>query len=64
MRLLTDVPTSLAEMFRGYLSLSSYIQSIRRTKTESVFSWEDPLPSLAEFALLPYILKTKLNSKR
>jgi predicted ATP-grasp superfamily ATP-dependent carboligase len=64
MRLLTDVPTSLAEMFRGYLSVSSYIQSIRRTKTESVFSWEDPLPSLAEFALLPYILKTKLSSKR
>ncbi len=63
MRLLTDVPTSLAEMFRGYLSLSSYVQSIRRTKTESVFSWEDPLPSLAEFALLPYILKTKLSSK-
>jgi len=64
MRLLTDVPTSLAEMFRGYLSLSSYIQSIRRTKTESVFSWQDPLPSLAEFVLLPYILKTKLSSKR
>src|SRR6266404_89693 len=61
---LTDVPTSLAEMFRGYLSLSSYIQSIRRTKTESVFSWQDPLPSLAEFVLLPYILKTKLSSKR
>jgi predicted ATP-grasp superfamily ATP-dependent carboligase len=61
LRLLTDVPTSLSEMIRGYLSLSSYIQSIRRTETESVFSWKDPLPSFAEFALLPYFLKRKLS---
>jgi D-aspartate ligase len=60
LRLLTDAPTSLKEMARGYLSLGSYFQSLRRTRTESVFSWEDPLPSVAEFLLLPYILKRKL----
>jgi len=57
LRLLTDTPTAISELFRGYLTLGSYVQSIRRTKTESVFSWEDPLPSLAEFLLLPYSLK-------
>lgn len=60
LRLLTDVPTSMSDLFRGYLSPRSYLQSLHRTKTESVFAWEDPLPSLAEFALLPYILKRKL----
>jgi len=61
LRLLTDVPTSLSAMLRGYLSLGSYIESIQRTEVESVFSWRDPLPSVAEFALLPYILKRKLS---
>ena len=61
LRLLTDVPTSFSAMARGYLSLGSYIQSIQRTEVESVFSWRDPLPSVAEFALLPYILKRKLS---
>ena len=61
LRLLTDVPTSFSAMARGYLSLGSYIQSIQRTEVESVFSWRDPLPSVAEFALLPYILRRKLS---
>ncbi len=61
LRLLTDVPTSMSAIFRGYLSISSYIESIQRTQVESVFSWRDPLPSVAEFALLPYILKRKLS---
>jgi predicted ATP-grasp superfamily ATP-dependent carboligase len=60
LRLLTDVPTAFSDMLRGYLTPSAYIQSIRNTKTESVFSWEDPLPLFAEFALLPYFLKRKL----
>jgi D-aspartate ligase len=59
LRLLTDAPTSVSDMLTGNLSLGSYLQSIRRTKTESVFSWEDPFPSIAEFALLPYFMKRK-----
>jgi D-aspartate ligase len=61
LRLLTDVPTSFSALARGHLSLGSYLQSIQRTGVESVFSWRDPLPSVAEFALLPYILKRKLS---
>jgi predicted ATP-grasp superfamily ATP-dependent carboligase len=61
LRLLTDVPTSLSALAKGYLSVGSYLQSIQRTQVESVFSWRDPLPSVAEFALLPYILKRKLS---
>src|SRR5215467_11635056 len=60
LRLLTDVPTSLSALAKGYLSLGSYIQSIQRTEVESVFSWRDLFPSLPECALLPYILKRKL----
>lgn len=62
LRLLTDVPTSFSALARGHLSMSSYLQSIQRTEVESVFSWLDPLPSVAEFALLPYILKRKLRA--
>jgi D-aspartate ligase len=63
LRLLTDAPTALTDMLGGHLSLGTYLQSVRRTKTESVFSWDDPLPLLAEFLLLPYVLKRKVFSK-
>jgi len=62
LRLLTDVPTAFSDMLRGHLSPIAYLRSIRNTKTESVFSWEDPLPLFAEFARLPYFLKRKLLS--
>lgn len=61
MRLLTDVPTSILAMLKGYLKVGSYLQSIQRTRTESVFFWKDPLPSIAEFVLIPYILMKKLS---
>lgn len=60
LRLLTDLPVALSEMLRGSLSMSAYIQSIRRTKVESVFCLKDPLPFAAEFALLPYFITKKL----
>jgi predicted ATP-grasp superfamily ATP-dependent carboligase len=63
LRLLTDAPTVLRDVLGGRLSVGGYVQSVRRTKTEAVFSWDDPLPSLAEFLLLPYLLKKKIVSK-
>jgi predicted ATP-grasp superfamily ATP-dependent carboligase len=63
LRLLTDTPTALSDMLGGRLSFGSYLQSILHTKTESVFCWHDPLPSLAEFLLLPYLLKKKIFTK-
>jgi D-aspartate ligase len=59
LRLVTDVPTALADMIGGYLSLSSYLASLRNTRTESVFAMSDPLPLLAEFVLLPYLTVRK-----
>jgi len=64
LRLLTDAPTSMVELFKRNLTLGSYLQSIGRTRIESVFSWSDPLPSVAEFALLPYFLRKKLASSK
>jgi len=61
LRLLTDIPTAASDLFGGFLTLRAYVDSIRRTRTESVFSWDDPLPSVAELLLLPYILKKKLS---
>ena len=59
LRLVTDVPTALADMLKGHLSLRSYIESLRNTRAESVFCKEDPLPLLAEFVLLPYLAAKK-----
>jgi len=59
LRLVTDVPTALSDIFGGHLKLSSYIESLKRTRVESVFSGEDLLPSLAEFLLLPYLIVKK-----
>jgi len=54
-RLLTDLPTGFGEIRRGRLKLRSYLRSVLRSNIESVFSWEDPLPGLAEVALVPYL---------
>jgi predicted ATP-grasp superfamily ATP-dependent carboligase len=61
-RLLTDAPTALSDMLRGYLSVGSYFASLRRTRIESVFCKNDPLPSLAEAVLLPYLIVKKWRS--
>jgi predicted ATP-grasp superfamily ATP-dependent carboligase len=59
LRLLTDVPTALSSLFTGNLTLGTYIKSLRSTRVEAVFSKEDPLPSLGEIALLPYLIAKK-----
>jgi D-aspartate ligase len=62
LRVLTDVPTAMKDLLQGYLSPAAYFRSLWRTRYLSVFSWDDPLPALAEMLLLPYILKKKLYS--
>ena len=59
MRLVTDVTIAASDLAQGYLKPGKYLQSIRRTRTESVFCGKDPLPFFAEFALLPYIIMKK-----
>jgi D-aspartate ligase len=63
LRLLTDVPVALSDMFHGHLTMRAYLTSLRRTRTESVFCLEDPAPWFAEAALLPYLILKK-HSKR
>lgn len=62
LRLLTDVPTAISDFAHGSLGLGAYVRSLRATRIESVFSWEDPLPSLAEVVLLPYFAAKKFAS--
>lgn len=59
LRLITDVPTSLVSIVKGKLSVRAWVSSIRRTRIESVFAWDDPMPSFAEAALLPYTILNK-----
>jgi D-aspartate ligase len=54
-RMVTDVPTSLGGIFAGRLGVGEYVKSLKDFSVESVFSGEDPLPTLAEIALLPYL---------
>jgi len=51
-RLATDVPTALALAAQGELDWRAYL---RLANAESVFSGDDPLPGVAELALLPYL---------
>ena len=54
-RLATDVPTAAGELARRRLGWRAYLRSLRVSNVESVFSRDDPLPGLAELALLPYL---------
>jgi predicted ATP-grasp superfamily ATP-dependent carboligase len=53
-RLVTDVPTGILDVFKGRYGWAAYLRSLTECNIESVFSLEDPLPGIAECALLPY----------
>ncbi len=55
MRLVTDLPTAILQILNGQLDWRAYLQSLRNFQVEAVFSRVDPLPGLAELALLPYL---------
>jgi predicted ATP-grasp superfamily ATP-dependent carboligase len=59
LRLITDLPTAFSQLLLGQLGVSSYLNSLQRTRVESVFNWRDPLPSLGEAFLLPYLVFKK-----
>jgi predicted ATP-grasp superfamily ATP-dependent carboligase len=54
-RLLTDLPTAVVEIAGGRLSARAYMRSLRSADVEAVFSRKDPLPGIAELALIPYL---------
>lgn len=59
LRLITDLPTAISAILKGKLDIPSYLRSLRNTHIESVYSSRDPLPSLGELLLLPYLLVKK-----
>jgi D-aspartate ligase len=54
-RLITDLPTGILQILNGHLDWRGYLRSLKSFQVEAVFSREDPLPGLAELALLPYL---------
>jgi predicted ATP-grasp superfamily ATP-dependent carboligase len=63
-RLLTDLPVSVWEILRGRLGLRTLLRSLWECRAESVFSRRDPLPALAELALIPHLVRTRGFSLR
>jgi D-aspartate ligase len=59
LRLVSDIPTAASDLLCGAISPRMYVRSLLNTRTESVFSWSDPIPLLAEFGMLPYIAAKK-----
>ena len=54
-RLTTDIPTVMGEIFKGHMSVKDYCSSMKGRKTYAVFSKTDPLPFFAELFMLPYL---------
>lgn len=54
-RLVTDLPTSVLEVWEGRLDWREYFRSLRNFNIEAVFKREDPLPGLMELLLIPYL---------
>lgn len=54
-RLLTDLPVGLLSILKGSLGAREYLRSLRQFDEEAVFSSDDPMPGIAEIALIPYL---------
>jgi predicted ATP-grasp superfamily ATP-dependent carboligase len=54
-RLVTDLPTGMAEIKSGTLGMREYLRSIRNVDCDAVFDKDDPLPFLAEVMMIPYL---------
>jgi D-aspartate ligase len=55
-RMTTDIPAAFMAALAGDLDFRGYIKSLSAAHAEAVFSWEDPLPGIAELCLLPYLM--------
>ena len=58
-RLTTDIPTVLAEIIKGNISIREYMASMRGQKEFAVLSADDPWPSIMEMVLLPYLWRKR-----
>jgi predicted ATP-grasp superfamily ATP-dependent carboligase len=51
----TDIPAAMVAILNGDTSVVNYLRSLRDCNVEAVFSASDPLPGMAEVALIPYL---------
>jgi D-aspartate ligase len=58
-RFVTDFPVGIHGIFRRQWGLWEYLKSVRQADTESVFSVGDPVPSIMEATLVPYLAVTR-----
>jgi D-aspartate ligase len=63
-RLSTDLPTAVPELLAGRLRWREYLRSLRAADVEGLFERDDPLPAVAELALLPYLYRTRKPTPR
>jgi len=54
-RTTTDLPAAIMGILSGDTDWKSYFRSLQNCNVEAVFSRRDPLPGLAEVALIPYL---------
>jgi len=54
-RLTTDVPMAVLEIFKGHQNWRQYLRSLRGVHADAVFAGHDPLPGFAELCMLPYL---------
>lgn len=55
MRTTTDIPAAFCALAAKDIDFRSYLRSLRNCSADAVFSFEDPLPGLAEILLIPYL---------
>ncbi len=54
-RTTTDLPAAIMAILSGDTSMMGYFRTLKDCNVEAVFSTGDPLPGLAEVALVPYL---------
>jgi D-aspartate ligase len=59
LRISTDFPTVLKEIFLRRMSIKEYFKSLKGKKEFAVLSLKDPLPFLMEYFLIPYLLSKR-----
>ena len=63
-RLITDLPGAASDLVGRRLPFRDYVRSLRDTRSEAAFARDDLKPALAEFLLLPHLVRTRLPKRR
>jgi len=58
-RLMTDLPSGMLGILQGEFRLGSYVRSLFHCDEEAVMCKDDPMPGLAELALVPHLIRTR-----